>query len=745
MSARWVVRGVALAGLLLAVLLSLSGDARRRVAAERREREAEQRRAASETARHRIRPLDPGVWQQPLDAELARTVLGLYNGREPETDAETNHVHLKAELILNHLGLLVDLHDVNKPLPDDEAMSRYRGVLAWFDGQQMKHPVAYLKWLARQVRAGRRVVLLGGLGATADLKGRQTTAEELNEALSAIGLQYHGDFTDDPHRIVVVAKDAEMVEFERALPRRLEFFEHYQLTDPAGRSYLRLGRADKPEIKSDVVVVTPQGGFVAPSYVIDELRFGKNYVMQWRIDPFRFFAEAFGVQRTPRPDFTTLNGSRIYYSHIDGDGFPSITELDYKSLCGDFVRVQLLEAFDLPTTVSFVVGEVKPPPRGIGTKERVEAARRIAALPQVELACHGLAHPMDWRARRHAICSCELPGYRMDPWEEIVGASRWITDNLAPPGKSTHVMLWTGWCNPAEDMLQLAEKEGLYNLNGGDPVMTGELPSYLHLAPPIHHVGKMQQYYTSGPNEYILTEEWQPPYHRWRNVIEVMKNTDAPHRVYPMNVYYHFYVVENEPGLAAMKDVLGWVLRQEPAPLFVSEYLDVMRDFQDMRLAAVDPASEDAWRVLNSGYDRTIRFDRVDRHVDMERSRGVIGYRRSPRQGALYVHLDESHEHTVVLSPTIGRVPFVLRVTAYADRVKLSRQRATMTLRGIGRKLVSLANMSPSSGYLVQATSEEGRQVSARVHSDASGTLHWQGDINGQAIELRVVRDGEGS
>jgi hypothetical protein len=743
MTARWVVRGVALVGVLLAVVLSVSGGARRRVVEAQLVREVALQRAAR-TARSHVRPLDQSVRGQPLDNELVRRVLGLYNGKDPDTDAEANHVHLKAELILNHLGLLVDLRDVNRPLPEDEAMSRYLGVLAWFDGQRMKQPLAYLKWLARQAQAGRRVVVLGGLGASVDLKGRQTTPEELNEALSAIGLEYHGDFTNDPHRIVVVSKDSEMVEFERKLPRRLEFFEHYRLTDPAGRAYLRLGRADKPEVKSDVVVVTPRGGFVAPSYVMEEERFGRNYVTQWRIDPFRFFAEAFGVQRTPRPDFTTLNGSRIYYSHIDGDGFPSITAVDYKSMCGDFARVELLEAFDLPTTVSFVVGEIAPPPRGIGTKERVAGARKIAALPQVELAAHGLCHPMDWRARQHAVCAVELPGYRMDPREEIVGASRWITDNLAPAGKSTRVMLWTGWCNPAEDMLQLAEKEGLYNLNGGDPVMTGEFPSYLHLAPPIHHVGKVQQYYTSAPNEYILTEEWQPPFHRWRKVIEVMRNTDVPRRVYPMNVYYHFYIVENEPGLAAMKDVLRWVLRQEPAPLFASEYLDVMRDFQHLRLAAVEPGSDEAWRVLNSGYDRTIRFDRADRHVDMERSKGVIGYRRLPRQGALYVHLDESHDHTVVLSPTIGRAPFVLRVAAYADKVKLSPRRATMTLRGFGRKYVSLANMSPSSWYLVRARNEEGREVSGRVHSGSVGTLHWNGDINGNAIDLSIVR-AEGS
>jgi hypothetical protein len=34
--------------------------------------------------------------------------------------------------------------------------------------------------------------------------------------------------------------------------------------------------------------------------------------------------------------------------------------------------------------------------------------------------------------------------------------------------------------------------------------------------------------------------------------------------------------------------------------------------------------------------------------------------------------------------------------------------------------------------------------VSGRVHTGAAGTLHWEGDINGHAIELSIARE-EGS
>ncbi len=728
--------------LVAAVIASLA--VRREQRHEQVTRQQSAQRARAQAGRAALRPLDPAVRAGALPGELTRRVLGLYNGDEPEVDAESNLVHLRAELILNHLGLLVDVRDVNQPLPGEQEMSRYLGVVTWFGTQTMKDPRGYLKWLAAQARAGRKVVILDGLGATQDRKGQRTTDAEQAAALEAIGIRFLGHFTNDPSHVAVESKDSAMVEFERKLPVRLEHYEQFQLIDPAGKSYLKLRRTDREDSASDVVAVTPKGGFVAPSYVMQELRFGANFVMVWRINPFRFFAEALGVTATPRPDFTTLGGARIFYSHIDGDGFPSITELDYKSMCGDFTRTQILEAYDLPVTVSLVVAEIKPPPRGLGNAERVAAARKIAALPNVEMGCHGLAHPMDWRARQHAICSYELPGYRMHPEDEILFASRWIRDVINPPGKPTRVMLWTGWCNPSEDMVALADDEGLYNLNGGDPVMNGEYPSYMHLAPPVHQVGKRRQYFTSGPNEYILTEEWHPPYHRWRNMIDMFARTEAPYRIVPMNIYYHFYVVEKPAALAAMRDIMDWVLRQQPAPLFVSEYIDVVRDFEDLRVARVEAGSDEAWRVRNSGYCRTVRFDRFDRHVDLERSRGVIGYRLLPAQQALFVHLDDSHDHTIVLSPKLPAQPHIRRATSYVDQLQLGQDRVTFVTRGIGRKYITVANLRPDARYRVEAVNEDGKRDVEVLWTYGNGSLEWDADLNGREIKVTITREGSG-
>jgi hypothetical protein len=315
---------------------------------------------------------------------------------------------------------------------------------------------------------------------------------------------------------------------------------------------------------------------------------------------------------------------------------------------------------------------------------------------------------------------------------------------VAPPGKPVPVMLWTGWCNPAEDMLALSDSEGLYNLNGGDPVMDGLLPSTMHLAPPIHQVGQRRQYFTSGPNEYILTEEWQPPFHRWRNVLETFERSGSPRRVLPINVYYHWYLVEKSAALQAMGEVMEWVVRQRPAPLFVSEYIDVVRDFEDLRMARVEAGSDEAWRVRNSGYCRTVRFDVWDRHLDLSRSRGVVGYERQPAQRALYVHLDESHDHTVVLSKEPGRLPYLRHASGYVDELRSSRDRVRLITRGIGQKHLTLANLAPRSVYRFSAANEDGQSRSGRVRTDDEGSLSWSAAINGRRVEVRFDRETGG-
>jgi hypothetical protein len=273
--------------------------------------------------------------------------------------------------------------------------------------------------------------------------------------------------------------------------------------------------------------------------------------------------------------------------------------------------------------------------------------------------------------------------------------------------------------------------------------MDGQFPSYLHLVPPMEKVGTFTQYLTSGANEYILTEEWREPYHRWSNLLETLRNTDVPRRVYPINVYFHFYIADKSAALFSTYKIFDWVLRQQPAGLWVTQYIDIVRDFADIRLARLPSSGgQEMWRVLNSGYCRTIRFDRFNRYLDLRRSRGVIGYRRLKAQRALYVHLDESNDHLIALSTKPSRDPYLVRASAYIRDLSITRKRIGLVLRGFGRKYLTFMNLRPLSWYRVVARNNQGRVLRSRVITDSGGTFHWQGDINGSKISLSIRHDG---
>jgi hypothetical protein len=668
--------------------------------------------------------MQPSVDQQAtLAGELPRRILALHDSaewieeeddhgrqRRRPIDAEVAMTHTLAELPLNHLGLVVEHRDVNRrPLPTPAEMSRYRGIVTWFGDERMRDPVTYLQWLIAEQRAGRRVVVIEHLGARQDLDGAPVPRELLQEAFAALGARFSGNATSDSGIISVVHADARMVGFERPLPARLDYYEGYRV-EPGTRVYLRLERTDIRDSASDAVWTSERGGFIMPSVALTEDRLGTRYVRRWLVDPFRFFEEALAVQGWPRPDFTTLNGRRIFYSQIDGDGAEMTSELDYSSRCAAVVRDRVLEAYPLPFTASVVVGLTAPPPVGRGTPEDVAIMRSIFALDNVEVGSHGLAHPMNWRDGPRAELSVPgLPDYELGGETEIAASVAYIDKHLAPPGKPCRIMLWTGWCNPSEDQLAVAYRLGLRNMNGGDPRMDSHYPSYAHLVPPIHPVGKLFQFYTSAANDYILTDDWTPPYYRFQNVIKTFESTAEPRRIMPVDVYFHFYIARNQAALAGLLRVLDWVSEQPLAPLFTSEYVDLVRDFAWIRLARRGPRH---WVVRKGRHLRTVRFDRADVHVDLAASRGVLGYLNVAALGATYVHLDDSPEASIVLREAPAQEPHLREASHRVERLRVREAGISFATAGPGARTFVFAGLPPGATYRLRLR-RAGRELPA--------------------------------
>ncbi|MFN3431262.1 MAG: hypothetical protein ACK46X_15070 [Candidatus Sericytochromatia bacterium] len=576
---------------------------------------------------------------------MPREVIAIYTSTE-KTALRGQSLPTAVETVLNHLGLVVRYHDAAEGLPDAALTARARGVVTLVSGSRMPHAAAYARYLADRLKAGQRVVILGGVGFLEDAATHVPTPHAAWQPVFAgLGMAYDGAFLGDPAR-VAVADRGPATRFERPWTDPLAGYVQAASTDPRNEVFLRLKRLDSGAT-SDMGVVGPAGAVLLEN---GHLAWTNpfTYRLQWRVDPFWLFEKAFGTAGAPRPDATTVNGRRVFYAHIDGDGFANVANRRGRPLAAEVVRDEVLAQTPLPTTVSVIAGE-------LAGKARLEAiARTIFALPTVEPASHSYTHPFDWDpgtpsdADEAPSASAHYAGAaRLDPRHEIDDSFRYI-DTLLPAGKRTAMMLWSGETNPTAPFLARTEALGVPNMNGGDAMIDPHRPSYTQLSPLSRWVGPHLQVYASAANENLFTNLWTGPFDGHREAVHTFRFAGAPRRMAPVNIYYHFYEGEREAGVKALKTLYGWAETQPLAPVFASRYARMVSGWHAMAIAPDGPG---AWRVTNAGACRTLRFDAEPRTPDLTASRGVAGYHRA--NGDMYVHLAEADARVALAeSPT---------------------------------------------------------------------------------------------
>ena len=598
------------------------------------------------------------------DAEtlVPRTILAIYDSHN-EPKIKESRIHHMAEMPLNHLGLTVEYHDVRSPLPSVDRLNHLRGVLSWmyFDGA-MENPEAFLLWAEALIDRGKRFVVLGELGAQQDRQGRITPQDKINRLLSKLGLRDERSTALVTYDSKIIQKTPSVVEFERSLDGVLPPYHQFSKIDPRFRSHLVLRRGDDPESDSHIVVEGPTGGYVARDYthhVIEETDF-----WQWRINPFEFFRLAFDTDGLPKPDTTTLSGRRIYYSHIDGDGWRNLCQIpSYKrkySSAAEVIFAEILEPYrDLPVTVAPIAADLDP--RWYGSLKSLQLARRIFSLPHVEAGTHTYTHPLDWgffrdydsskegrydeSLRQSEVEYSQPRAYSLHPFDlkhDIQGSIDFIT-RLLPPGKRVEVVQWSGNCEPFAAALRAAKISGTRNINGGDTRFDEEFASYIWVSPVGLKVGPYWQVYASTSNENTYTGLWTERFFGFQHLNATLRNVEAPIRLKPFNIYYHMYSGERLPSLQAVKANLELARTRELTPVTASHFAGIANGFFNTRIRKV---SENMWRIENRDHLQTIRFDNTDLAVDFERSKGVIGQRR--HRGSLYVALDAACRSPIV-------------------------------------------------------------------------------------------------
>ena len=630
------------------------------------------------------------VWQaspaHATDRLIRREILALFDSREDPQ--QLTHIHKLAEMPLNHLGYSVVYWDVERGLPDIRSIERYKGVLTWF-GRDLARPELYLPWAAEVVDRGLKLVILGQIGVPLEPR----YLENINAILGDIGLRHTGQFVEVPLAAHIVVKDEKIMEFERKLDPVIHGFPLLTAERPDLVSHLTLASSQGSRAQSSVLVATsPRGGYVAEDFTFAyEAALDR---VSWIINPFNFFNLAFGPERTPIPDVTTLAGHRIYFSHIDGDGWNNVSQIERFAKAGtlssEVVLKELVEPYtDLPVSVGLIAGDVDPELGGDPAGRPV--ARRFFALPNVEVASHTHTHPYNWQYferyqrddeikliegqqrverrmydraigsimkaakkekpqqihQRYIAGNADLPrSYMRRPYEldlEVEGALR-AAEQLAPTGKRALLYQWSGDTTPYEAVIRATREAGVRNINGGDSRFDMDYPSVAYVPPIGRSVGAERQIYAVNSNENTYTNDWTGPFYGFRKLEETVRKTDGPRRLKAFNLYYHMYSGEKPAALDAVRQHLNTARNGDFIPISASHYAAIADSFYDVEIRQIADAQ---WRISRRGDLQTLRFDKAEGlTLDMLTSAGILGEKR--HGPTLYVALDPDAEEAVV-------------------------------------------------------------------------------------------------
>jgi len=567
---------------------------------------------------------------------LPRKVLLLYNPAE-SPDLHYADPQRFLAMPLAYLGFVIDYQPITEAPPAFAALGRYAGIVSWINSDTALGETAWPSWLAAQARAGVPLAVFSRFGVEAD-----------DPLFGLLGLVSPEVLPNTPLRIS--QKDS-LMDFELPVRARSGDLFPLRLTG-AGRPLLTLKTPDGQVFHP--AALTPWGGYALSPYVVESLP-GNDSGERWYLNPLTFLRAALRVEATvPVPDVTTENGRRLFFVHIDGDGFASQAELPGARLAGEVLRDDLLKRYPWPTTMSVIEGEVGPTGLYPQLSPRLEkVAKDIFALPHVEVASHTYSHPFYWNKAEDAAAAgdskgyhLDIKGYTYDIRREISGSRDYINARLAPPGKKTEILLWSGNCVATPAALAEVEKAGLLNMNGGDTDITRSRNSWTRIAGLGVEKDGRYQVFAPNQNENVYTNLWTGPFYGFERVIETFELTDRPYRFKPVNLYFHVYAASKTASLTSLHRIYAWAGKQDLHPVYASDYIRKVLDFNHMTVAR----TADGYRIRGNGDLRNLHVPGMLRSVDWAASTGLAGMSAAP-EGS-YLGLADGSADIVLMPAT---------------------------------------------------------------------------------------------
>jgi hypothetical protein len=676
-----------------------------------------------------------GLLSLPASAEEgveSRRVLALFDGegRSLRFDFE-DPVHQVLEMPLNHLGMVVERHDIRKGPPPDSALDGTRALLTLFDNRGDCPPWLW-PWLEEKVRdRGLRVVHVGDFGPLTR-PGGASDFSRLEAWLGPLGLSIDDRYLEGPVGIGTDFLDRRLCAFE-SNPLGRAIHRGPKNRSPRNRAWVRTWPAGDPEDVRAPVVTGPWGGIALDPWTYNAG--DENEERRWYLDPFAFFREALGLEGVPAPHPSVLHGRRMFFLHVDGDGFEDLSSVKPGALSAEVFREEILERYPLPFTVSIIVASLTKDLRVAEPTREMEEARRIFRLANVEPASHGVLHPLRWdlplRSAAHgdqAWYANGLANYEYGAVNEVRDSIRFVNERLLE-GRRCGLMLWTGSTNAPEEAVLQCAREGALNLNGGvfrwDPLFD----SSAFVSPWARRIGSAVQVYAGACNENDFEGFFREMPGAYGHIDETIERTGRDRILKPANLYVHFYIADKPARLRPLHALVRrWAYGERTIPVFASVYV---RSVLSALGGCEVRRCEKGFEFRGFGDCRTARIDGPTPPIDWERSPGLFGARRVG--DSLYLDL-AGPDARVSFAPGAPPHPHLEESDHPLTETRREARSLSCVSHGFAARSLVLGGFAPGAAAQVQV---DGR--SWRAFADAEGRIIVQVKEKGAVpVEVRL-------
>ncbi len=569
--------------------------------------------------------------------------------------------HQYGALPLEYQGYIQSLYDIKQGLPDPEHMTQYAGVVVWLN-TEYKFPEKLTEWVKQLHKYHIYVAFADNFGFNIDEMFLQQLGITVKDAEEGVEKS-------------IVTKDPIM-----------DFEVHARPTDetlyftPPAHSKALITYEDSNGMTSSPAAITPWGGYAISESFMVEI----DQENIWVINPFEYFKQALRLKPLPVPDPTTENGSRLFFTHVDGDGYVSYAEFDPQKLAGEILYEEILKKYTFPHSISVIGAEIMP--NGLYpelSKRCLEGTKKIYALNNVEAATHTFTHAFFWGKIKNGNLEPQYrlapKGYKYNLSYEIKGMLDYINDNLLVKknSKKAKTVFWSGDCAPRLNALELTYKNHILNINGGDTTINNSEPWLSLVAPYGLARGEYYQIYTGQQNENVFTNDWLGPFWGFKKVVQTFKLTDKPRRLKPIDVYYHFNSASKKASLNALRYVFDWVLKQKDImPIFTSSYIPKVMDYYIVSIAH----DRDEWLVSGMRDLKNLRLETPKQHINYAASPTTIGEKSINNR--TYIALSPKQQHFFSLQEKQDDETYLLNANAKLVQVIKGNQTTRYVYKG---------------------------------------------------------------